>query len=60
VVLIWDERTGSLQSLPPDQSGLNVEGEIRGIQKLDGRQGTPGRILIVRYHESPLMFNVVQ
>jgi hypothetical protein len=60
VVLIWDERTGSLQSLPPDQSGLNVEGEIRGIQKLDGPQGTPGRILIVRYHESPLMFNVVQ
>src|SRR6056297_698516 len=51
VVLSWDEQAGSLQSLPPEQSGMNVEGEIRGIRVMEAGENNPQRIIIARYNE---------
>src|SRR6056297_333732 len=56
VVLSWDEQTGSLQSLPPEQSGMNVEGEIRGIRVVEAGEGNPQRIIIARYNKSPVIY----
>jgi len=56
VVLSWDEQAGSLQSLPPYQSGLNVEGEIREVLSLETEGTTGQRILIARHNGPPLIF----
>jgi len=58
VVLSWDEKSGSLQSLPPGQSGMNVEGEIRGIRVVSGDKPEQKRLIIARYDEPPLVFEV--
>jgi len=56
VVLSWDEQTESLQSLPPNQSGVNMEGEIRGIRIVENGAGNPQRIIIARYNDSPIIY----
>ena len=58
VVLSWDEQSGSLQSLPPHQSGLSVEGEIRGVLSLETEGTTGQHILIVRYNEPPIIYEL--
>jgi len=56
VLLSWDEQAGSLQSLPPEQSGMNVEGEIRGIRVVEAGENNPQRIIIARYNKSPVIY----
>jgi len=58
VVLTWDEQAGGLQSLPPHQSGVDVEGEIRGILALEAEGSAARRILMVRYDEPPIIYQV--
>jgi hypothetical protein len=58
VVLNWDEQAGSLQSLPPPQSGMNVEGEIRGIRVVQTGESDRQRIIVARYNDQPLIFEI--
>jgi len=58
VVLSWDEKSGSLQSLPPGQSGMNVEGEIRGIRVVSGDKPEQKRLIIARYDDNHIIYKL--
>jgi enediyne biosynthesis protein E4 len=56
VVLAY--RDGTLKSVPPHQSGMNVQGEIRNIRSIQTTYGT--QLIITRFNDSPVVIAAPQ
>ncbi|MCC5940998.1 MAG: hypothetical protein JJU37_05600, partial [Balneolaceae bacterium] len=53
VVLTYSD--GELRSIPPHQSGVNIEGEIRQIRSIQ-TPGSTNRLIFTRFNEYPVVF----